>query len=312
MVSVVRMEKKRHDFLKGVVMIDERLRNKYYSRVPEEVLRKFDRFQEMHPLKKLSVDGQSITYLLAGQGDHTILSFSGGHSTPESAYETVCAFENDYRFMIVDISPFDTAEKLNTGINRILQTEKIQRVILFGQSLAGIIAQIYFHENRKQVDALVLINTPVPKKEKNKKWALWMIHLMPFFILRGLFKMKLKKLADTDDSVPSEASGRIRFVTARMQDCLDHVFDKQVMMHIMHLCFEFNDLASGMDDLTDWTGRALIVTSEDDPYYADAQSMVTRYPNATLHAFPRGMGHMAPIVHRDAFLRVIKNFLKNR
>jgi pimeloyl-ACP methyl ester carboxylesterase len=86
------------------------------------------------------------------------------------AYETILGFEERNRMVIVDISAFDDPDEMSRGINLVLEEEEVDRVVLMGQSLSGILAQLYFRRHANRVEALVLTNTLAPKRERCRKW----------------------------------------------------------------------------------------------------------------------------------------------
>ena len=61
-----------------------------------------------------------------------------------------------HRVVVIDGSPFDDLERLSDGANRVLDHEGVDRLIVLGQSLAGILGQIYLKRNSERVDAVVL------------------------------------------------------------------------------------------------------------------------------------------------------------
>jgi len=205
---------------------------------------------------------------------------------------------------------FGTLDALSRGVNQILEVEGIDRVIVIGQSMSAIIAQLYFQRNFARVDAMVLTNAPAPRKEKNKKSAYYIIKIIPFFILRFAIKKKLNRLTDIAAAIPPEAEARCRFIQARLNDMLDNKLNKKTMINIMKLAFELNENEYTAGDFKEWNGRVLIITCEDDIYFKDSDSLTSNLPNAELYTFPKGLGHMAPMIHRDKFFSIINEFLK--
>lgn len=58
-------------------------------------------------------------------------------------WETIESFERDYHILLADISGFGTVAHLKRGIDRLLDSNGVGRVVLLGQSLADVIAQVY-------------------------------------------------------------------------------------------------------------------------------------------------------------------------
>lgn len=291
-------------------MIEIALPDKYYGDVDVRELEKYQDFLKSHSIKSLTIDGKIVHYICSGNGEKTILTFSGGHSTPESAYETIMAFEDDYRVIVIDIGSFSSQDTLNRGVKQILAAERIDRVILTGQSMSGIIAQLFFSENFPMVEGLVLTNTLAPKKDRNKKYGLVIFNLFPGFILKPLIRKKLTKLADVDIEIPPEAEARVGFKIALIKDIIDNKFSKKIIINIIKLAFEFNESGYTRESFSEWPGRVLIITCEDDPYFQDVDSLASIFPNTEVFTFPKGLKHIAPMVHLEKFHSLIRNFLK--
>jgi pimeloyl-ACP methyl ester carboxylesterase len=151
-------------------------------------------------------------------------------------------------------------------------------------------------------------NTFGPKKERNKRAGLWIIRIFPGFILRPLFMKKLSRLAAAD--IPPEAEERVGFNVALLKEMFSTKFNKKAMLSALKLVFEFNERdAYKLEDFKEWKGKVLVITAEDDPYFKDTDDLMKNLPNTELYTFPKGVGHMAPLIHPDKFFGKIDEFL---
>jgi len=181
-----------------------------------EVLRKvspaeFERFQSFlrsHQERRLEEGGKAIPYYACGTGRTALLTFAGGWGGIELAYETVLGFERQNRVVVVDVSAFDNPEDMGRGINRVLDAERVDRVVVVGQSLTGIIGQSYFKRHFRRVDGLVLTNTLAPRKERSKKWALVLLKVLPLGLFKPLVRRKLTRLGEfhTEIAMPKSSN----------------------------------------------------------------------------------------------------------
>jgi len=290
-------------------VIDERSIKKYYADVSQAELKRLQDFLEIHEIKRINVEGKSIKYYSCGKGEQTILTFSGGHSGLETVYETVLGFENDYRMVVVDISLFKGLTEFSQGVNKVLEREGVGRVFVIGQSLSGMYSQIYFKRNYDIVDAMVLTNTFAPSQKKNKKWALILLRLFPFFLLKAIFKQKIHKWTPVAE-IPTEAKERMQFKTAFMNQVIDQQFSKGFLMNAANVASQFHkDDEYTIENFKGWKGKIFIISSKDDPCYKDLDILRKHLPNTELFLFPEGYRHMAPMVFRDEFHNRIKDFL---
>src|SRR4030042_3813260 len=132
-----------------------------------EVLRKvspaeferFEAFLKSHQERRLEEGGKVIPYYSCGMGRMALLTFAGGWGGIELAYETILGFDRGNRVVVVDVSAFDDPDDMGRGINRVLDAEHVDRVVVVGQSLSGIIGQSYFKRHFRGEDGPVQTNT---------------------------------------------------------------------------------------------------------------------------------------------------------
>jgi pimeloyl-ACP methyl ester carboxylesterase len=183
-------------------------------------------------------------------------------------------------------------------------------VVVVGQSLTGIIAQSYFKRHFHRVDGLVLTNTLSPRKERSKKWTLALLKVLPLGLLKPLVRRKLTRLGEFREEIAPDVLERRKFAMALLGCMIDSYWTKRNTLNILKLAFAFNERDGyTVESFPGWTGRALIVTSPDDPYYADSGLLMNNLPNAEKYEFPPGYGHTAPQIHRDIFHKVIQEFI---
>lgn len=282
---------------------------KYFEGTSEQELQKFRDFLNTHPIKQTSFKGKSIPYCICGKGEKTMLTFSGGHSGPWAVYSSVLGFEKEFQLVVVDFSGLDSLEDFSRCVNHVLESEGIDRVYVTGQSLTGMFAQAYFRRNVDRVEAMVLTNTLAPKKESNKKAALFIFRIFPSFLLMPLIKKKLGQIGKIDAEIPPEVEERMRFRMALLRHDMDKWASKRTLLNVVRMLFEFN----GKDDVPTaeigrWPGRVLIVTSEDEPYRDDVELLRKQYPRSEIYTFPAGWRHAAPLVHTEKFQKLIRDF----
>ena len=289
-------------------MIDEATLERFYSGVPSAYLDKFRGFLESHTMKTAVVEGREVAYYACGQGPRTLLTFCGGHSTPDTAWQTILSYEDDYRIVVVDVSDFETVDELVHGIDRLLEGEEVERVTLMGQSLAGLISQIYFKKRFLKVDGMVLINTLPLRKGEGKPSVLLMLKLLPTFLLKTLFKKKLRSYFAAALEDPRAQDG-CRFGLAHLDDVMANHFTKKKLMNVMNLLAQFQQEGYAKDDFAGWPGKVLVMSSEDDPGFKDFDWLIQNLPGTVPYVFPKGLGHLPQLVHRDKFESRIKDFL---
>jgi len=271
---------------------------------------RFRAFLSSHEERRLEADGRKIPYYSCGAGRKTLLTFAGGWGGIELAYETVLGFELRNRVVVVDVSAFSDPGDMGRGINRVLDAEHVDRIVVSGQSLTGIIGQSYFKRHFGRVDGLILTNTLAPRKERSKKWALLLLKLLPLGWFKPLVRRKVSRLGTFEKELAPEVLERRRFAMALIGCMVDTYWTKNNILNILKLAFAFNEQDGyTVDSFPGWRGKALVVTSPDDPYHQDAGLLLKNLPNAEKYEFPSGFGHTAPQIHRDLFHKVIQEFI---
>ncbi len=276
---------------------------------PTEFAR-FHDFLDTHVELTRSLEDLEIPYCACGRGARTILTLAGGWGGIEMLYETILGFEERNRMVIVDISAFDDPDEMIRGIDLVLDKERIDRVVLMGQSLSGILAQLYFRGRADRVDALVLTNTPAPKRKGNQKWSRILFACLPFPLLRVLLRRRMRRIGQFDREIPPAAEERRRFAQRIMVLMMERVFTRERIGRILKLGWRFNEQGEySADEFRGWTGRALLITSEDDPYHSDSKTLQSALPAAEQYVLPSGFGHMAPQICLEEFQSAIKGLL---
>ncbi len=291
-------------------MLDERKLLDSLRGAPEKERQRFTDFLYSHAMKQARHQGQTLDYYCCGQGDKTILTLAGGWGGPELLYDIILGFEKQNTMLVVDISGYADPDLMSEGINHILDIEKIKQVVLMGQSASGITAQSYFKRNAERVEGLILTNTLAPRIERCKKWALVLLQILPISLMKILAKKKLSKLAEFGSEISMEVQERRRFAGALFVAMMDLYITKQNVINFLKLAYAFNEKDTyTTGEFTDWEGRVLLITSEDDPYYPDVALLEKGLPNSEVSKLPTGFKHLAPQILRDEFHARILSFI---
>ncbi len=271
---------------------------------------RFRRFLESHREAVVELNGKSVPYRSGGQGGRTLLTFAGGWGGTELAYDLALSFSVRNRVLVIDISAFDDPDQMAGGILAVIEREKAGQLVVVGQSLAGIIGQSFFRRHYPRIDGLVLTNTLWPRPERSKKWVAMLFAMLPLTLLKLLLRRKMTRLAAVEKAMPPEVQERRKFAMALLGCMVDGYWSKKGMNNVLRLAFAFNERDGyAADSFPGWQGRALVVTSPDDPCYADAGFLMKSLPNSQKHEFPSGFGHMAPQIFRDEYFALIQAFI---
>lgn len=276
--------------------------------VPEPERTRLAEFVRANPVRKVESDGRCLRYLAAGGGEPPILMLTAAYGSPYAVYDPVLRLEPNHRVVVSDVGEASDLCELAADVDRVLDLEGLDRVVVFGQSLGGILAQAYLMGHPARVEAMVLAQTVAPRRENNRRAALWAVRALPGFAIRALVAHKLRRVA-----VPGLAAAqaaRLAASRALLLDAVQTTLTKRRITHTVRLVFEFNQHPEyGAAGGGAWAGRVLVVTSEDDPGFRDAERIRTALPGTEVHVLPSGAGHLAPLAHCAELWARIEQFL---
>lgn len=258
----------------------------------------------------MRIKEREVAFCLSGAGEPAVLIFAGGWGGPELSYETILALEDKHRVIVIDADSIGRASELAEVADAFLDRLGIGPVALVGQSLAGILGQVYFRRRPERVAGMVLALTPAPHKKNARKWAIALIQVLPLSLFRILLARSLKRLSRTAKPIPDALSERLAFKGALTARMFRSYATRRKLLGILKLAFALS--AAGeytRDELGSWLGKLLVITSPDDPYHADIAVFRDVFPRAEIVSLPEGYGHLAPQVFREEFFTVIRDFL---
>jgi pimeloyl-ACP methyl ester carboxylesterase len=132
---------------------------------------------------------------------------------------------------------------------------------------------------------------------------------LPAALLKYVLKKRLCKPLDSAN-VPQYLIPRLEITRSLLNESFDTRFSKKKLMLELNNVLRFND--EGIiepEELRDWAGRILIITSEDDAGYPGSQLLSQRLPNAELYVLEEGYGHLAPAVKSQEVREAIDDFI---
>jgi len=124
----------------------------------------------------LDYNGYKLFYEIQGQGNNSIIFIHGLCGDHRIWSKNILAFTSRYRVMSIDmfghgkssddISPKTAFESMPTVIEKLIEKEKLQNVILIGHSIAGNILCSCIERNIKNVKGYVFVDCTFNATEK--------------------------------------------------------------------------------------------------------------------------------------------------
>ena len=283
-----------------------------------------DKFIKKHPVKTLRINNVAGKYITGGKNNTGFLIFPGGGQDMYSSYDLIEAYENKYKVISLSITGFSDLKTFFTFINRILEKEKINKVIVYGLSLGGFIAQHYVKSNKEKVIKLILSHTattkskPVIKKVMTPgKILYFFLPIIPVSLLRYLVKKNAGRIQAGHSNIldlwkkytsKSNLEKRTEFSNRFGLDFLNREYLNS--FYRIGVNMEREEKIWDKNILMDWSKNILIIKANDDPLAQDNGMFKRYYPEAKEYIF-HGTGHLTPFIQFEKMKQVIDNFISN-
>ncbi len=272
-----------------------------------DLSRRLDSFRRTHPYHEIEVEGRRWRYVVGGQGEQTLLLLPGGTLVPDTYFILLEALERSSRVIVPAYAAVPTMAELVASAAAILDAERIERVDVMGSSFGGYVAQCFVRVHADRVDRLILAETAV------RHFVSWGA---PLYLLASLLKV-LPVSVDRFfmwrlwSSLVTASSEQQAFWLGLLKEILTTQLSKANLVSVTEDIYDFSahyHFRSG--DLAAWSGKILILESDQDEAYGPAIRAETRavYPQARVHTF-HNAGHTAIMTDTDEYIRTICEFL---
>ncbi|RAQ94104.1 alpha/beta fold hydrolase [Thermogemmatispora tikiterensis] len=278
----------------------------FYQQVPADQQERLSSFRTAHPRQQVDLLGVTWSYLLGGQGSETLLILPGGERLGDVAFPLMEQFESAFRCLYPAYPPLATMEALLDGLAALLDRLSIAQVILFAASFGGDVGQCFVRTYPERVSKLILLNTGLPDVQLGKaaRRGKALISLLPLRTVRLLLQRRLMRgLAVRPEEQPLFQAMLRELVAHLTRADLVSAFDDTIDYH---LHYRFSP-----EDLSTWSGKVLILQSDDDPVTTPARRLALRqaYPQAQMHLFQQA-GHTPFLSQPGEFYPLVRTFLR--
>ncbi len=283
-----------------------------------------DNFVKSHPVQKLEVDNIVGEYIVGGKGKIGFLIFPGGGQDALSCFDLIDTFEKKYEVLAVNSAGFSNLFSFFKFIDKILEKEKIEKLIVYGLSLGGFFAQHYAMRNLDKVNKIILSHTASTKSQTIIKKVIIPGKFLHFFlpiIPISLLKWSIKKLSGRIQSGQSNIKKLYQKYSTEENLERRIEFSKQFKLNFLTKKYLKSFYQLGMDMLKDeknWDNkkleelsRKMLIIKTDNDLVAQDDGVFTKYyPHARIHIF-QDTGHLTPFVQFENMISIINEFLKS-
>jgi len=253
-------------------------------------------FRRAHPPKRCEVDGVDWTYIVAGQGDQTILFLHGMTGAHDIWWQQINCLSSQYKTISVTYPPVGHLADLEKGILAIVDREGATQFHMVGTSLGGYLAQYLMARHPDRVRRVVLANTFPPNDliaEKNRVTGK-LLPLMPQWLVINFFRASFR-----NSIYPS--SGNSDLTLAFLNEIGYGRTSKAQFIGRFHCVIEKFAVAS--------SAAMMIIESDNDPLVAPElrEELKNVYPDARVHTFA-GAGHFPYLNRPREYTQLLADF----
>lgn len=209
-----------------------------------------------------------------------------------------------------------------SGDNSILIKEKTDKVILYGLSIGGILAQSYIRRNKEKVINVIISHALAPKSTSYKWKIVFPLKVLNLFLpiipLSFIRYVSLKLAGRVQGFSVDNHRQRIDSIDKRTNKLLEYFveefYEKYLTKRLLqtwirlHLDYYYNEKFTP-DDLSDWRGKILILRTDNDLLAQDNGEFKKLYPDAEVFTF-RGTGHLTFYLQLKKIIEIINKFVR--
>ena len=272
-----------------------------------DLSRRLESYRRTHPYKEIQVEGRQWRYVAGGQGERTLLLFPGGTLVPDTYFILLEDLECSSCVIVPANAAVPTMTELVTGAAAILDAEGIQRVDVMGSSFGGYVAQSFVRAYPDRVDRLILAVTGV-RHFVSRATPLYLLAQLMKVLPASAVRFMMWRLWSTLVTTSSQEQA---FWLGLLKEILSKQLSKANLVSVTEEIYDFSaHYHFGSRDLAAWSGKILILESDQDKAYSPAIRAETRavYPQALVHTF-HDAGHTAIMTDTGEFIGVIREFL---
>jgi pimeloyl-ACP methyl ester carboxylesterase len=212
--------------------------------------------------RRLLCCGHEWQYYRLGQGT-PILWLTGGLRRAALGYSFLTKLAGRHVVIAPDYPPTSSVAAFIQAFDAILETEKIGRFTLAGQSYGSLLAQAYLSKRPDRVDALV-ISSGGPA-DYNRAWlmadylAIGLVRLLPERSARKLFLNGLRKV------LPSGTGEQAEWLEVVQHIVMEELTRSDLVSHFAVAADIIRKHIVRPDVLQQWQGRLIVLSATNDP-----------------------------------------------
>lgn len=277
---------------------------------------KLNQFKQDFPAKTITADGAEFRYVLCGKdAGRTLVLLNGGMNTLEMWMDYAQALSKDERVLLFDYpQALRTNGALITGMHAFFARVGVENPIFAGASDGGMVAQLYTQKYPREVGGLVLISTggmdekTIRTLKKQYRFGPLMLWYMKHC---NYEKLKPRLIKASLCHLRNESADEIAYAKD-MFETIFRDFPQEKDVHISSLLLDLLKQTPVTEkDFAALSGKILLILPEQDFFSAEMQKSLTELMHEPEIVCVPG-GHLGTVLQAEAYIRVIRDFLKKQ
>ncbi|HEX2729935.1 MAG TPA: alpha/beta fold hydrolase [Rubrobacteraceae bacterium] len=263
-------------------------------------------FRRAHHYREIEADGLRWRYVVGGRGERAVLLPSGGTRVPDMYLLLFEALEPHFRVISPSYPAARSMDALVDGLAAVLDAEGVERADLFGSSFGGFVAQCFVRRHPERVRSLILANTGAPGASPLPGLPLLvrLLARLPQSVVRRMTGWNWRRWFVAP---PEERE----FWYGLLDELLATRLTKADLVSALEEMLDYSRHNFGPRDLDGWTGRILVIESENDKAFSpDARAALRAlYPRASVRTFADA-GHAVMVTRPAEYISAVRSFLE--
>ena len=276
-------------------------------------------FEQTHSYSDLTIEGIKTTYLLCGNpvSEKTLVYLVGGTGFSAAWFKHIQQMEHEYRILTLEYPVgIEQMEKLADHIMSLIKELGIQKPVLIGASLGGMLAQVIARRYAGSIFGICLYSTcslsetsinGLKKQYRSYGILLPVMKVIPYNWIRKLLINVSRKKIGAQNGTDEEKAWLDEFFTWVYQS-----YTKELDIHMTTLMADVPNLMPvTQQEYAAFDEKSLLILPlNDEAFPKEAQQdLMDMMPRANVIRLDGG--HVATLYKVEEYVNATKQFLKN-
>ena len=268
-------------------------------------------------MNTVKIGGSNFNYILSGNGEKKIVLFTVGSGLYEGFYRHIQLLEKKYTVVAFDYPKGkENIYQLINSVAEFLKSINFNKSYLIGESLGGLVTEIFMKEHPEMIEGVVLTNTgTITRNISNTirkevidgiKSAIKTVQMTPAYILKSaVIKKALKKIKDDFDGTIDSTYAK-EYVTYLMEKV-----SKEKAIYLCGIALDFaENVTFDKGDFKDFKGDICIINTNDDEVFDERiKAELKKLFEDSISKTIKNGGHASFLFRPEEYVRMLEDII---